>query len=122
MMTYRRFCVECGADISHRGIAAKWCEECVKRRNYKSYHRSENEYPDLAAPHEVNPQCLQCEYFAKSTRTCDYLGKTGHSRLSLHLAEYRAAPDKAAFLHSLNDPCREFKPMRKKGGAARAVE
>lgn len=118
----RRFCTICGAEISHRGIAAKMCEECARKQVYA---KKKDEPWDK--PHEVNPQCEECEYFSTSSRVCNYSGVMDHTRLSLHKEEYRAAKDKAAFLHSLNNPCREFSPLpkprrKKKGGATHAVE
>ena len=43
-----RYCLECGADISHRGGQAKFCKPCADRRRnekIKVFHERRRKYP-----------------------------------------------------------------------------
>ena len=90
-----RVCLDCGADISHRGLKAIRCEMCAKRR--KSEKKSTPQYYKGLFVKNNNQQCRACVYY-NTLGFCDYAYRTGRLRTMLHPGE------------KLNDPCREFEP------------
>lgn len=92
-----RTCIDCGADISHRGASARYCEGCFqKRRNIRAFRKSRSNGRALFLKTSAAKQCAGCKYH-NQFGFCDYASQTGRTRLSIHSGENV----------DINRPCRE---------------
>lgn len=92
-----RTCIDCGADISDRGVSAKRCEECaLRRKNVRAFRKSRSNGGALFLKASAAKQCAGCKYH-NQFRFCDYASQAGRTRLSIHSGENV----------DINRPCRE---------------
>lgn len=92
-----RTCVDCGADISDRGVSAKRCEECaLRRKNVRAFRERRSKGMALRIKSPFAKRCHGCKYH-NQFGFCDYASQTGRTRLSIHNGENI----------DINRPCRE---------------
>ena len=121
-MQRQQNCVECGADISHRGARAERCEACKAKRTreYQRKYRIENREAVRAyqrRPSKALKACLECgASLADRGPQAKYCRPCGAARLKQFAKERK----KLTSPHGLKNPYTG--PRAKKNGTPKAVK
>lgn len=95
-----RVCMDCGANIDHRGNRAIRCESCSGAHKKTRYYRHGIPLKDCLFDRKPqSEQCRTCLYFSERLGICDYFDIMGKTRSSLH----------GNRTWGLNNPCEEYK-------------